>query len=281
MMKKALTLLLAASLLALSSVPAFAAADDNDATTDSVSINDKSDRGDKGRDEGKVELKTKKTAAVVEGDTAWVAFSWKAKGADATEFKIVAETDAEGVTITYPTNTDTYSSLMDNDTLSAGEIDFTSLRVSVPYGSKKVKLKVTATWVQNGESQEEDYKITVPVAKFRGDDIAQATKDSGVVSATSPAWLEVEWTGLAPILEDVEITVNGPAGATITYPADRAFTSLYYNNSLEDGETDVARFLVDASTLTPGTYSLSVEVSYTKGGRTNSAVGDFAFEVTS
>jgi hypothetical protein len=281
MMKKALTLLLAASLLALSSVPAFAAADDNDATTDSVSINDKSDRGDKGRDEGKVELKTKKTAAVVEGDTAWVAFSWKAKGADATEFKIVAETDAEGVTIAYPTNTDTYSSLMDNDTLSAGEIDFTSLRVSVPYGSKKVKLKVTATWVQNGESQEEDYKITVPVAKFRGDDIAQATKDSGVVSATSPAWLEVEWTGLAPILEDVEITVNGPAGATITYPADRAFTSLYYNNSLEDGETDVARFLVDASTLTPGTYSLSVEVSYTKGGRTNSAVGDFAFEVTS
>jgi hypothetical protein len=281
MMKKALTLLLAASLLALSSVPAFAAADDNDATTDSVSINDKRDRGDKDRDEGKVELKTKKTAAVVEGDTAWVAFSWKAKGADATEFKIVAETDAEGVTIAYPTNTDTYSSLMDNDTLSAGEIDFTSLRVSVPYGSKKVKLKVTATWVQNGESQEEDYKITVPVAKFRGDDIAQATKDSGVVSATSPAWLEVEWTGLAPILEDVEITVNGPAGATITYPADRAFTSLYYNNSLEDGETDVARFLVDASTLTPGTYSLSVEVSYTKGGRANSVVGDFAFEVTS
>lgn len=280
MMKKAITVLMATSLLVLSAVPALAAENDTATINDTVTVDDKVDVKDKGGDKGKVELKTKRTAAIVEGDTAWVAFSWKARGADATDFRIVAETDNDGVTIAYPTNTGSYSSLMDNNTLSSGEIDFTSLRISVPYGSKKVKLKVTATWVQNGEDQKKDYKITVPVARFRGDDIAQATKDSGSVSVSDPAWLEVEWTGLAPLLDDVEITVNGPRGAIITYPADRTFTSLYYNNSLNDGETDVARFLVDATALAPGSYSLKVEVSYTKAGRANSTTGEFSFEVT-
>ncbi len=283
MIKKAFTVLMAVSLLVLSALPALAATDSGvteTVTTDSNTVQDRGDVRDSGGDKGKVELKTKKTAAVVEGDTAWVALSWKAKGTDATDFRIVVKTENDGVTIAYPVNTGSYSSLMDNDTLSASEIDFTSLRISVPYGSRKVKLKITATWLQNGENQKKEYKVTVPVARFRGDDIAQATKDAGSVSAADPAWLEVEWTGLAPLLNDVEITVDGPRGAVITYPADRTFTSLYYNNSLEDGETDVARFLVDATALPPGSYSLKVEVSYTKAGRANSATGEFSFEVT-
>jgi len=260
MIKKAFTVLLAAGLLALTATPALAASDD--------------------KDKGKIELKTRKTAAVVEGDTAWVAISWKAKYADATEFKITVETEDDDVTIVYPANTATYSSLMDNDTLSTDEIDFTSLQVSMPYDSKKIKLKVTATWVQNGEDHEEDFKVDVPVAKFKGDDIAQATKDAGPISAASPAWLGVEWTGLAPSLDDVEMTVSGPAGAAITYPGERAFTSLYYDSTLEDGETDVARFLVDVAAMAPGDYSFEVELSYAKAGKTESVTGVVSFEVT-
>lgn len=274
MMKKALTLLLTVGLLAFSAAPVLAA---EETKNEKAEVKD----ADESKDEGKIKLKTKKTGAVVEGDTAWVAFSWKAERSDATNFKVVVKTETDGVIIEYPTNTGTYTSLMDNDTLSADEIDFTSVRLSVPYGTKKVKLKVVATWVQNGKNQTQDYDIKVPIAKFSGDDIAQATNDAGSVSVTEPAWLAVEWTGLAPVLNHIEITVSGPAGAVITYPADRSFTSLYYNNALEDGETDVARFLVDATALAPGSYTLVVKVSYTKAGAATSVVGDMTFTVTS
>lgn len=274
MIKKALTLLLTIGLLALSAVPVLAA---EEAENNKVEARDTRDA----KDEGRVKLETKKTAAVVEGDIAWVAFSWKAEGADATEFKVIVKTETDGVIIEYPTNTGTYTSLMDNDTLSTDEIDFTSVRLYVPYGAKKVNLKVVATWVQNGKNQTQDYDIKVPIAKFLGDDIAQATNDAGSVSVTDPAWLGVEWTGLAPVLEDIEITVSAPSGTIVTYPADRSFTSLYYNNALEDGETDVARFLVDATALSPGSYTLTVEFSYTKAGVGYSVVGEMSFTVTS
>lgn len=274
MIKKALTLLLTIGLLAFSAVPVLAA---EEAENNKVEARDT--RG--ANDEGRVKLKTRTTAAVVEGDTAWVAFSWKAEGADATEFKVIVKTETDGVIIEYPTNTGAYTSLMDNDTLSANEIDFTSVRLSVPYGTKKVELKAVATWVQNGKSHTQDYDVHVPIAKFSGDDIAQATKDAGSVSVTEPAWLGVEWTGLAPVLENIEITASGPGGVIITYPADRSFTSLYYNNALEDGETDIARFLVDATALAPGSYVLIIEVSYTKAGAANSVIGEISFTVTS
>ncbi|MCH7669865.1 MAG: hypothetical protein IIC71_11810 [Acidobacteria bacterium] len=277
MMKKALTLLLTIGLLAFSAGPVLAAEEsDRVEETKKVKVEDKRT----GKDEGKVELKTKRTAAVVEGDTAWVAFSWKAKRTDATDFKIAVTTESRGVTIEYPANTASYSSLMDNDTLSANEIDFTSVRLSVPYGSKNIKLKVVATWVQDGKNDKQNYEIKVPVAKFKGDDIAQATTDAGSVSVGEPAWLGVEWTGLAPVLSDIEITVTGPLGTAITYPADRPFTSLYYNDSLEDGETDVARFLIDATAMSPGSYVLTVEVSYTKAGTAKSVSGEVSFKVT-
>jgi len=258
MMKRTLTLLIAVALLVLSATPALA--------------------GDGGK--GKVELKTKKTAAIVEGDTAWVAISWKAKKTDATNFRIVATTDVAGVTISYPENTDPYSSLMDNDTLSANEIDFTSLYISVPYGVKKVKLKVTATWTQDGKNQSKDYKVVVPVAKFTGSDVAQVTTDAGAVTAASPQWIKIDWTGVAPILNDVQMTVSGPTGIVITYPNDRAFTSLSYDNILVAGETDFASAYVDVSALSTGSHTLDVVLTYSKGGAISSVTGQVAIEVT-
>ena len=231
-------------------------------------------------EEAEVSLKTKKTAAIVEGDTAWVALSWTAKEGDATNFRIVAEVRTRGATVSYPENTGDHSSLMDNDTLSNREIDFTALKVSAPYGVKNVKLRVKASWVSDGERESKTYNVTVPVASFKGEDIAQASKDAGSVSVSEPAWLGVEWTGIAPVLDDVSMTVSGPSGAIVTYPAEGPSTSLHYDNVLEDGETDVARFLVDASALEPGTHSLDVIVTYTKAGRSLKAAGTVSFEVT-
>ncbi len=231
-------------------------------------------------EEAQVSLKTRKTAAVVEGDTAWVALSWSAKKGDATNFRIVAESRTQGATVGYPENTGDHSSLMDNDTLSNGEIDFTALEVSVPYGAKSVKLRVTATWTSDGEDESKTYNVTVPVGKFVGDDLAQATDNAGSVATAEPAWLGVEWTGIAPKLEQVSMTVAAPQGAVITYPGEGTATSLHYDSVLEDGETDVARFLVDASALDPGMHSFDVVISYTKAGTALSATGQVTFEVT-
>jgi len=279
MIKKLLTLLISASLIGLFATPALAsdeAQTDTRTEVDEVTVERRPVDG-----EAKVDLKTKRTAAILEGDTAWVAISWKASKADATDFRIVAKTETAGVAISYPENTGSYSSLMDNDTLSAGEIDFTSLKISVPYGIKKVNLTVNATWIDGEGKQEKDFKVQVPVAKFRGDDIAQVTTDAGSVATTDPGWLGVEWTGIAPTLDDVEMIVTGPEGSVITYPADRPFTSLNYDDTLEDGETDVARFLLDAAAVAPGTYTVEVVLSYSKGGESTSVTGKASFEVTS
>lgn len=257
MMKKPITFLIAVSLLVLSATPALA------------------DNG--GR--GKVELKTKKTAAILEGDTAWVSISWKAKRTDATDFRIVATTNVAGVTISYPENTDPYSSLMDNDTLSANEIDFTSLRISMPYGVTKIKLKVVATWTQDGREKSKDYKVEVPAARFNGDDVAQVTTDVGAMQAGTPEWIEISWTGVAPILNDVQLTVSGPTGIVVTYPNDRAFTSLMYDNILVAGETDYAAAFIDASALSPGSYILDVILSYSKSGAITSVTGKVTMQV--
>ncbi|GMQ93265.1 MAG: hypothetical protein BMS9Abin12_0742 [Acidimicrobiia bacterium] len=260
-MKKTFTILLAGVLLTLVATPALAAP------------------------RARIDLKTKRTAAVVEGDTAWVALTWTAGSVDATDFRVVATSSDRGISISYPETTGDYSSLMADDTLSSGEIDFTSLQVSVPYGSKNVKLTVVATWTTDGERQTRTYKVKVPVARFKGDDIAQSTDDVGSVGVGTASelgeasWLGIEWTGIAPIIENVRMTVKGPADLTITYPDEGSFTSLQYDDTLLDGETDIARIRVDTSSMGPGSYTLDVLLSYTKGTDNLSVIGTVAFEV--
>ena len=65
MIKKALTLFIAVSSLALSAAPALAAPTEHDQGM-MVEV---------GARKGTVDLKTKRTGAIVEGDTAWIAIS--------------------------------------------------------------------------------------------------------------------------------------------------------------------------------------------------------------
>jgi len=267
MMKRALTILISTSLLILSATPALAAA----GAAPALAVS-----------RANVNLQTTRTAAIVEGDTAWIALSWTAKKADVTDFRVVAKTRTAGVTISYPDNTGTYTSLMNDSTLSAGEIDFSSLRVSVPYGARRVILVVNATWIDAaGVTQSMNYKAQIPVAGFIGDDIAQLTDNAGPVPVKAPTWLGVEWTGIAPSLNKVQMTVSGPAGIAISYPENTGkYTSLHYDDTLEDGETDIAKFLVDASAITPGKYTLDVVLTYTKGTESKAVKGQVSFEVT-
>ena len=143
-----------------------------------------------------------------------------------------------------------------------------------------MRLAVTATWVQSGESRSRTYQVFVPSARYRGEDVVLVTLMAGSVPVATPTWLGVEWSGLAPRLENVTMIVAGPVGISIVYPAEGPSTSLHYDDLLEDGETDVARFLVDASGLTPGSYALDVTLTYMRGGTGGPAAGTVSFDVT-
>ena len=76
---------------------------------------------------GKVELVQERSAAVVVGDTVWLAFTWRAKG-DLENFRVVVRrTDA--AEFGYPENTATYSGPFQSPHLMDGEIDYTAIQV--------------------------------------------------------------------------------------------------------------------------------------------------------
>lgn len=249
-------------------------------------------RGDEGEREKKkkeedgrvgVVLLTDRLPAVTAGDTVWVALTWEARGVEATGFRVVA-TKAKGVEVAYPTNTGDHTSLMADDVLSDGELDFTSLRLTVPYGSKKkVEVELEVTYQVDGRTSHEvlvgkklkrkkKVKLEIPVETFTGADVAQVGTDPQTVAAGSGGWVDVVYTGYAPRVEDIRVVVTDAVGLPIEYP-QQGYTSLVHDAVLEDGETDVARVYVDTSGAAPGTYQLAVEATWTKAGETGRLTG--------
>lgn len=227
------------------------------------------------------DLKTKKTATIVAGDTSWVAVNWEGKGGDVTNFKVVAEAPS-GVEVTYPENTPGFTGLMNGHVLSEKELDFTALQVSVPYSqTKKFKIKLFVTYEADGETVEDDFDVTVPVAEYEADqDVAQVTDSLGSIPSGDSAWMEIDFAGLAPMVEGFDVVVSDPAGLAVSYPSAKASTSLFFNSVLADNETDFAAIRVDTTGAAPGTYNLGLKVSYTKGGQTKTFNGTLALTVT-
>lgn len=220
----------------------------------------------------KVKLETKKTAAVVQGGTAWITIHWRGIDADATSFRVTATTKANGVEISYPANTGGYSSLMDNDVLSSNEIDFTALNLVVPYGTKQFKLDVVASWNDGKEDVKKKFTVQVPTVAYNGEDAALVTSSVDVPAAAQP-WIDVGWSGMAPSLDDVRMTVAGPSEAVISYPNDGSSSGLRRGNRLGQSETDVAGFRLDTSTLKPGKHKFEVLLTYTRGGTPSQTSG--------
>jgi hypothetical protein len=227
------------------------------------------------------DLKTKKTATIVAGDTSWVAINWEGKGGDVTNFKVVAEAP-NGVEVTYPENTPGFTGLMNGHVLSEKEMDFTALQISVPYTqTKKFKITLFVSYEADGQTVEDDFDLTVPVAEYQADeDVAQMTDSVGSIVTGESAWMEVDFTGLAPMVEGFDVVVSDPAGLTVSYPQAHASTSLYFNNVLEDNETDFAAIHVDTTGAAPGTYNLGLKVSYTMAGQSKTFDGTLTLTVT-
>ncbi len=96
-----------------------------------------------------------------------------------------------------------------------------------------------------------------------GDHVAQHDSMAAVVAEGS-TWVDVDLTGLAPMVTYISMTASGVLD--ITYPGYGTSTSPHDDEVLEDGETDTARFRVDAGDTAPGTYELTTELSYTFEG---------------
>lgn len=237
----------------------------------------------------KVKLETKKTPAVVQGGQGWVALNWRGSGADASDFRVTATTKVAGVEISYPETTGgAYSSLMDDDVLSVDDIDFTALHLSVPYGTKKFTMAVTASWTDGNGTVEKHFKVQVPTIAYSGDDVALVTDVADTNSKTledgsSQIWVDVAWSGLAPSLSDVRMTVDSPDDIEIGYPdpsgSGQAWSGLARDDRLDQGETDVARFRLDPATMDAGAYELAVTLTYVRDGATRSTTGTITVSI--
>ncbi len=244
------------------------------------------------RSDGKVGvvLVSDKVPAVTAGDTVWIALTWRAEGVEARNFRVVAAR-ARGVDVSYPANTGTYSSLMGDDTLSDGEMDFTSLRLSVPYDAPRraeIELEVTyevdgrtVRGVMVGKSRRprDEVKLKIRVQRYSGADVAQVDLDPQAVVAGAGGWVDIAYTGYAPRVDDFRVVVTDAAGLALEYPQG-SYTSLVHDAVLEDGETDVARVYVDTSGVAPGDYVLTVEATWSKAGSPGSLVGSVPVTVT-
>ncbi len=217
-----------------------------------------------------VELTNYETAAIVAGDSAWIALTWHGGGGDAEDFRLQVKKPDSGVEVRYPDNTGTYTSLWADDTLSDGEYDFTAVHVTVPYAAgSDIKLLSTLTYEHDGKPKTRSFNVRVPVVEYAGGrDLQQMTDSLGESTVGDSAWVGVSFAGLAPRLDDFQPTVTDPGGLPIVYPGDGSATSLHHDARLEDGETDIARFRIDAHDTPAGTYTISIMATYRKDSAT-------------
>lgn len=248
-MKTRLALILAALLVIGMANPALADEDDD-------------------RDGGKVRLLTSESATVTAGDTAWLGVNWTAKDGPVSDFSMVLHQEPKyDVQVAYPTNTGSFTGLMNGHELDEGEIDFSAIQVTVPadFSKKHVDLEFDVTYTDGGgDEHDKKFKIKVPVVQYTaGEHLVQHESVAELVPGSS-AWVDVDFTGLAPVVDGLTMAVSGDL--SIVYPSYGTSTSLHGDDRLDDGETDTARFRVDVGDAAPGSYEIATEITYAVAG---------------
>ncbi|GGK81663.1 hypothetical protein Ppa06_48380 [Planomonospora parontospora subsp. parontospora] len=223
-------------------------------------------------------------ASMLPGQQGWISAVWKA-ATDVCDVKVTAT--APGLTIGYPTNTGSYTSLYEADKLAADAMDFTALNVSVPAsasGAAKATFDVSYTRLPPGQAKKDDPSVvekfdckgpkgnqtvtaTLPIASAAGAAVLQKTTAVTVARGT-PSWVRIAFEARRPGLRDFRVTVAPPAGLEIAYPGEKTSAGLYDDVAPAVAREDYAAVRFDASGLAAGTYRLPVRASYTGGGHT-------------
>lgn len=215
-----------------------------------------------------VALLTPATAPVQTGKQAWIVLNWAATGGDAWDFRLTA-TGSNGVSVGYPENTVDHSSLMENDRLSNGELDYTALYVTVPASMVgAADLLLTVSYQTAAGSGSQTISIDLPTVGVEGAGLAHTSDDLGTMDQDTTKWVDFWYTGIAPVVGDVQMTVVNAEDFGVTYPQEGTYSSLYYQSQLAGGESDVARVRLDATGVKPGTYVIEVRTQFVAGGET-------------
>ena len=201
------------------------------------------------------------------GETAWVATLWRAPSEDATSFELtVVQPIPNGISVSYPENTGSFSSLYKQSTLLAGDTDYSSIKLQVGpsvVGAQQIKLNVE--YQIAGKKQKQKVDVTLPVVEFSGPAVEQLTSTVGPIQASSAEYVDVSYKANKPGVTDARLTATPPAGATVSYPNDGLFSGLAADSTLSVGETDHASFRIDTGTLTPGNYEVELDLAYGNG----------------
>ena len=201
------------------------------------------------------------------GQTAWVSTLWRGASEDASSFELtVVQPIPKGISVSYPENTGSFSSLYKASTLLAGDTDYSSIKVQVGdtvLGTQHIKLNVE--YQLAGKKQKQKMDVNLPVVEATGPTVEQLTTTAGPIAAGSAEWVNVSYKANKPGVTDARLTATPPAGATVSYPNDGSFSGLAADSTLSVGETDHASFKIDTGTLAPGSHQVELDLTYGNG----------------
>lgn len=209
------------------------------------------------------------------GQTAWVSTLWTGGERDAGSF-VLRATGPPGVSISYPANTGSYSSLYKESTLLAHDTDYAALKIVVGadvVGAQTIALTVSYVEAAKGKSGKgkakavvKNLQVVLPVVEATGPAAQILTTTVGPLASGTAGFVEVSYKGVKPGLSGVAVTITSkPAGLTVTYPGDRSSSGLSQDSTLDVDETDSAAIRLDTGKLAPGSYPLGVDLAYGAG----------------
>ncbi|GII24811.1 hypothetical protein [Planosporangium mesophilum] len=225
---------------------------------------------------GDVDLVVPVLAPMLPGQQGWVSALWTANN-DVCDVRVTAS--GPGLTVSYPTNTGSYSSLYKSSSLDAGQLDFTALNVSVApsvTGAVQMALAISYTNQAPGQAKKEDGKCvgspgsetvtaTLPVVPSIGAAAVVQKTTAVSVSRATPTWANLVFAGTRPGLSNFRVTLTPPAGLSVAYPGDATSSGLNRLGTLPVGQDDFTAVRFDASKLAAGTYNVPVKATWTGG----------------
>jgi hypothetical protein len=106
--------------------------------------------------------------------------------------------------------------------------------------------------------------LATPAAAEAADALTPVTTTTPTMHPGQTAWVSVAWAAKSNV-SNVAVTVTAPAGYTVSYPSDRAFTSLYGSASLAGGTQDFTAFRLSIPYTASGTASLTLHATWDMG----------------
>jgi hypothetical protein len=227
---------------------------------------------------GDLTMFTDATGALTAGSASWLAVTWESTKKNIEHFSVVvANVDTgdamdTGITVGYP-GEGTSTGLWANHMLSKNEVDFTAIYVDVPadFSGTTITLHLIADGLSG-------FALVVPVVQHSGADVVQVTEKLGPVTSGGAAWVDIQFKGLAPVVTDFKVKIVEPSGLSYELP-QVTFTSLHGDAQLDKNESDVVRVYIDAGTLDPGSYPLSIFTSWSYGTDARSMTGSLILVV--